>query len=109
MTRIAQFAKFTARPGDGDGVVAALQTALASARTEPGTHVYAIHRQADDPNVVWMYELYASADAQVAHSGSAATAELRAAVGELLAEPLTVTRGLVEEEFGLPTPPDTTS
>jgi quinol monooxygenase YgiN len=109
MTRIAQFAKFTAHRGHGDRVVTALETALAGARTEPGTYVYAIHRQADDPDVVWMYELYASADAQVAHSGSAATAELRAAVGGLLAEPLSVTRGLVGEEFGLPTPPDTTS
>jgi quinol monooxygenase YgiN len=109
MTRIAQFAKFTAHRGHGDRVVAALEAALASARTEPGTHAYAIHQQADDPDVVWMYELYANADAQAAHSGSAATAELRAAVSELLAEPLTVTRGLVGEEFGLPTPPDTAS
>jgi quinol monooxygenase YgiN len=104
MPRIAQFAKFSARSGHGPKVIEALENALAGARTEPGTQVYAIHQQVDDPDVVWMYELYADADAQAAHSGSAATSALRAAVSDLLKEPLTVTRGLVGHEFGLPTP-----
>ena len=103
MSRIAQFAKFTAKPGSGPQVVAVLETALKSAREESGTQVYAIHQQIDDPDVVWMYELYADGDAQAAHSGSDATAVLRSAVGDLLAEPLTVVRGAVGQEFGLPT------
>jgi len=49
-----------------------------------------------------MYELYASVEAQVAHSGSEATARLRAAVADLLAEPLTVTRGSTLNSLGLP-------
>jgi quinol monooxygenase YgiN len=102
MTRIAQFAKFTARSGYGQKVVEALENALAGARTEPGTQVYAIHQQDDDPDVVWMYEVYADADARAAHSASAATSTLRAAVADLLAEPLTVSRCLVGREFGLP-------
>jgi quinol monooxygenase YgiN len=104
MTRIAQFAKFIAHSGLGGKVVEALETALVSARIEPGTQVYAIHQEADNPDVVWMYELYADADARAAHSASAATSALRAAVGDLLAEPLTVSRALVGHEFGLPTP-----
>ena len=102
MTRIAQFAKFTARSGCGQKVVEALEDALVSADTEAGTQVYAIHRLEDDPDVVWMYELYADAAARAAHSGSAATGALRAAVADLLAEPLTVSRCLVGPEFGLP-------
>jgi quinol monooxygenase YgiN len=102
MPRIAQFAKFTAREGHGPTVVEALENALASARTEPGTQVYAIHQQVDDPDVVWMYELYADADARAAHSGSAATSTLRAAVADLLTEPLAVSRCRVGHEFGLP-------
>ena len=49
-----------------------------------------------------MYELYESSEAQQAHSGSEATARLRAAVGDLLKEPLSVQRGTVHEGFGLP-------
>jgi quinol monooxygenase YgiN len=49
-----------------------------------------------------MYELYASPDAQAAHSGSEATARLRAAVADLLSEPLTVTRGSALNSLGLP-------
>jgi quinol monooxygenase YgiN len=102
MTQVAQFAKFTARDGRGKDVVAALNNALVSARNEPGTRVYAIHQQVDQPDVVWMYELYHDIEAQKAHSGSAATAELRAAVADLLAEPLSVTRGHLGSQFGLP-------
>ncbi|MEU6701882.1 antibiotic biosynthesis monooxygenase [Pseudonocardia sp. NPDC046786] len=102
MSRIAQFARFSAKPGRGTEVVEALEEAFLAAESEPGTQVYAIHVQPDDPNVVWMYELYESEQAQRSHSGSQATAALRAAVGELLDEPLTVTRGAVHHEFGLP-------
>jgi quinol monooxygenase YgiN len=102
MTRVAQFAKFTARSGHGPKVVEALENALGSARTEPGTQVYAIHQEVDNPDVVWMYELYADADARAAHSGSPAASALRAAVADLLAEPLTVSRCVVGHEFGLP-------
>lgn len=102
MTRIAQFAKFTAKPGRGGVVVAALETALAGARPEVGTEVYAIHVAADDPDVVWMYDLYSDAEAQAAHSSSAATAQLPASLTELLAEPLSVLRGPVHQDFGLP-------
>jgi quinol monooxygenase YgiN len=101
MTKIAQFAKFTAKKDRGGDVITALEAALASARTEVGTEVYAIHL-GDDPDVVWMYELYADSDAQVSHSASAATALLRSAVADLLDEPLSVTRGPVHDQFGLP-------
>jgi (4S)-4-hydroxy-5-phosphonooxypentane-2,3-dione isomerase len=102
MARIAQFARFTAHSGHGPKVVEALQNALGSARTEPGTQVYAIHQEVGNPDVVWMYELYSDTDAQAAHSGSPATSTLRAAVADLLAEPLTVSRCVVGHEFGLP-------
>jgi len=102
MNRIAQFAKFTAKAGRGGDVVATMETALAAARPEPGTEVYAIHVAVDQPDVVWMYELYADADALTAHSGSPATAQMRASLAELLAEPTVVLRGNVPRDFGLP-------
>ncbi|TWG98562.1 quinol monooxygenase YgiN [Nocardioides sp. J9] len=102
MSQIAQFARFPAKPGRGADVVAALETALAAARGEAGTQVYAIHVQPDDADVVWMYELYESAQAQANHSSSEATAALRAAVGDLLDGSLTVSRGSIHAGFGLP-------
>jgi quinol monooxygenase YgiN len=102
MPQIAQFARFNAKAGQGDKVLAALTDASAAAAGEEGTLVYAIHVAPDDPDAVWMYELYASPEAQAAHSGSEATARLRAAVKDLLAEPLTVSRGVPSRAFGLP-------
>jgi quinol monooxygenase YgiN len=49
-----------------------------------------------------MYELYSDAEAQAAHSSNAATAQLRASLTELLAEPLSVLCGPVHQDFGLP-------
>ena len=102
MTQIAQFARFAAKPGQGDKVFAALADASAAAAQEEGTLVYAIHVAPEDPDTVWMYELYTGPEAQAAHSGSAATAQLRAAVADLLAEPLSVSRGVPTKAFGLP-------
>lgn len=102
MTQIAQFARFAAKPGLGGKVVAALEDASVAAADEEGTLVYAIHVAPDDPDTVWMYELYASPEAQAAHSGSTATAALRAAVADLLNEPLAVSKGVPAKAFGLP-------
>jgi len=102
MDQIAQFAKFAARPGHGEKVLAALEDASRAAAEEQGTLVYVIHVAPDNADTIWMYELYASAEAQAAHSGSAATARLRAAVADLLAEPLTVSKGILHKALGLP-------
>jgi quinol monooxygenase YgiN len=104
MTYIAQYARFAAREGLAGKVRAALEEAAAAAVQEPGTLLYLIHDSQSEPDTIWMYELYASPDAQAAHSGSEATARLRAAVADLLAEPLTVTRGSALNSLGLPHP-----
>jgi quinol monooxygenase YgiN len=97
MAQIAQYARFTARPGLGEQVLALLDEASRAAAEEPGTVTYTLHVDPNEVDVVWMYELYASPEAQTAHSGSEATAKLRAGVAGLLAEPLSVTRGTVYE------------
>jgi quinol monooxygenase YgiN len=102
VTRVAQFAKLTGNPGCGAQVETALQAAKAAAANEPGTEVFAIHRDPAEVDVRWVYEVYLSRDAQAAHSGSAATAQLRETLSGLLSEPLSVLQGLLLEEFGLP-------
>jgi quinol monooxygenase YgiN len=102
MANIAQYARFAAKDGLAGKVRAALEEAAVTAAAEPGTLLYLIHDSQTEPDTIWMYELYASAEAQAAHSGSEATARLRAAVADLLAEPLTVTRGSTLNSHGLP-------
>jgi 4-carboxymuconolactone decarboxylase len=108
VSRIAQFARLAARPGCGTEVQTALREAKTAAEAEPGTEVFAIHTEPGNPEVVWVYELYLDSDAQAAHSGSAATARLRETLADRLLEPLSVLRGALEDDFGLPAggPPD---
>jgi quinol monooxygenase YgiN len=99
---VAQYAKFAAKPGLGQKVVGLLEDASTTAEAETGTLVYAIHVTVDDPDTIWLYELYDSPESQVAHSSSEATARLRSGVADLLSEPLTVSRGNPRVAYGLP-------
>lgn len=101
MSRIAQYARFAAKEGLGGKVREALEEAALAAAEEPGTLLYLIHDSQTEPDTIWMYELYENSDAQAAHSGSEATARLRATVGDLLAEPLVVSRGSALNSLGL--------
>lgn len=95
MTKVAVHAKFTAHPGRGDELVAALEEMFDTVLDEPDTLVYALHRDDDDPDVVWMYELYAAPEGLEAHGQSAAADRLGRRLEELLAR---------EPEVGFTTP-----
>jgi len=84
---VAVFAEVTAQPGKRDEVVAAAREAFAAALEEAGTAVYSVHVSDDEPDVVRFYEVYDSAEARAAHSGSEAVATLVAALGGLVAAP----------------------
>lgn len=84
MTKVAVWAKIPAAPGKRDELIAALQTALETARAEPGTIYYMLHTDAADPDALFMYELYESQDALNAHMGSEAFKALGPAIGPLL-------------------------
>lgn len=84
MSKVAVVAKIPAAPGRRDELVAALQTALDTARGEPGTEYYILHADAKDPDVLWMYELYTDQAALDAHMGSEAFKALGPAIGPLL-------------------------
>lgn len=87
MAQLAVHARFTAHAGRGDELVAAVDAMFPTVAEEAGTLVYAVHRDRDDPDVVVMYELYASEDALDEHGASAAAAELGRRLEDLLAEP----------------------
>src|SRR5262249_54333762 len=81
MSQIAVIAKIPAAPGKRDELVAALQTALQRAESDPGTLTYILHADAKDAALVWFYELYADQDAAAAHSTSDAFKALGPAIG----------------------------
>jgi quinol monooxygenase YgiN len=103
MSMVAQYARFVAKKGMGGAVRDALELAAETAATEVGTVVYIVHVALDDPDTVWMYELYASLEAQQLHSSSEATAQLRATVADLVGEPIVVLKGEPVRVLGLTT------
>src|SRR5262249_56219334 len=75
MPQVALLARFTAKDGKGDEVVAAFEPIIDQVRDEPGTLLYVMNRAKDDPDVFWFAELYADEDAFAAHGASDAMAQ----------------------------------
>jgi quinol monooxygenase YgiN len=60
MERIARYGKTRARPGHGEELARHLLAAADELRDDAGCELYLINRQADDPDVVWVTELWRS-------------------------------------------------
>jgi quinol monooxygenase YgiN len=80
MSKVAIVAKMTAKEGQRDQLVEALQPLLEAVKGESGTEVYAMHTDASAPEVVWFYELYTDQEAMMLH-GTSQT--MKAVGGEL--------------------------
>lgn len=85
MTKTAILARISAKPGKRDDLIAALQTALETAKGEQGTIYYILHTDAKNADVLYMYELYENQDAFNAHVGSDAFKALGPAITPFLA------------------------
>jgi quinol monooxygenase YgiN len=84
--KVAVIAKLTAAEGKRDELAAAIaDVGMRNVAGEPGTLVYAAHKDQKDENVIWFYELYSDGDALAAHGGSDAMKEFGRATGPLLA------------------------
>lgn len=77
--------KFTAQPGRGDDLADRLLQAADSLRDTPGCELYVINRVPEEPDVVWVTELWLSQDALEASLEQLATDEGRALLAELQA------------------------
>ncbi len=60
MTRIARYARFSAHEGRGDELAEQLLAAADGLAAEPGCLIYLINRQAGEPDVLWVTELWRS-------------------------------------------------
>jgi (4S)-4-hydroxy-5-phosphonooxypentane-2,3-dione isomerase len=86
MSQVSLFARFTAKEGKGDEIVAAFEPIIDQVRNEPGTLLYLINRSKEDPDVFWTAELYTDEDALAAHGASDAMAKAGPTLGPLIAE-----------------------
>jgi (4S)-4-hydroxy-5-phosphonooxypentane-2,3-dione isomerase len=86
MPKVALLAKFKAKEGKAEELIAAFEPVLEQAEREPGTLLYALHRSKDDPDLFWVCELYADSDAFAAHAKSDAMAAATPVLEEFIAE-----------------------
>jgi quinol monooxygenase YgiN/quercetin dioxygenase-like cupin family protein len=60
MAPVARYAKATARPGQGEVLASRLLDVARGLSEAPGCRLYLINRSQDDPDVVWVTELWQS-------------------------------------------------
>jgi len=84
MPKVALVARFKAKEGKAEELIAAFQPVIEQAEGEPGTLLYALHRSRDDPDLFWVCELYADSDAFDAHVKSDAMAAAAPVLRELI-------------------------
>lgn len=58
MSQIARYGKATAREGQGEQLAGILLAAAAELEDDPGCQLYLINRQAGQPDVIWVTELW---------------------------------------------------
>ena len=85
MAKTALLAKLTAKDGQRDALLAVIaDLGMKNVSGEPGTEVYAAHKDQNDANVVWFYEMYTDGDALAAHGGSDRMKEFGRATAEFM-------------------------
>ena len=85
MSKPVLLAKLTAVDGKRDELLAMIgDMGMKNVSGEPGTEIYAAHKDQGDENVVWFYEMYTDGDALKAHGGSDAMKDFGRATGPLM-------------------------
>jgi quinol monooxygenase YgiN len=86
VSQVARYGKATAKPGRGGELAEILLAAAAELEDDPGCEIYLINRQADQPDVIWVTELWrsqADLDASLEHiRGSSSVAAAMALVDD---------------------------
>ena len=62
MSRIARYGKSVARAGEGEKLAEVLLEAANGLEDDPGCELYLINRQAGEPDVIWVTELWRGQD-----------------------------------------------
>ena len=82
MSKRTVLAKLPLKPGSRATVVEGFQSMLEHIeQNEPGTLTYLLHEDTKDPDVLWVYEVYADDESFKAHGSSDAMKAFGAAYG----------------------------
>jgi quinol monooxygenase YgiN len=60
MSKVARYGKAKAHAGKGDELARVLLDAAAELDADPGCELYLVNRQVDDPDLIWVTELWRS-------------------------------------------------
>jgi quinol monooxygenase YgiN/uncharacterized cupin superfamily protein len=82
MSRVGRYAKFTAKPGQADALADRILEVAEGLRATPGCELYVINRVADEPEAVWVTELWSS---QADVDAALETEEAKAAIPGVMA------------------------
>jgi quinol monooxygenase YgiN/mannose-6-phosphate isomerase-like protein (cupin superfamily) len=82
MSRVGRYVKCTAKPGHGDALAERLLGVAEGLRALAGCELYVINRATDDPDTIWVTEVWRS---QEELDASLETEEARAAIPEVMA------------------------
>lgn len=86
MAKTAIIAKLTAKDGMRDDLAAVIaDMGMKNVSGEPGTELYASHKDKGDDNVIWFYELYTDDASVKAHGGSDGMKEFGRATAPFMA------------------------
>jgi quinol monooxygenase YgiN/mannose-6-phosphate isomerase-like protein (cupin superfamily) len=86
MSQVARYGKMVAREGQGQRAAELLLAAADELRSDPGCDLYLINREAGNPDVIWVTELWRSQEDLDAVIEKIRGSEQVAAVMELMAE-----------------------
>ena len=84
MGKVSIIATITVKDGRGDDVIAAFAKGAELLHTEPGTEMYVLHRNQNDPNTFYVTELYTDQAAVDAHMSGEVMAALGGALGDAI-------------------------
>jgi quinol monooxygenase YgiN len=85
MARVGRYVKMSAPPGQGDALATVMLQVAGSLRATPGCELYAINRAVEDPDAVWVTEVWESQQALDDSIAALRTEEARARLGEVQA------------------------
>ena len=85
MARVGRYVKMSAQPGQGEALAALMLQVAAGLSATPGCELYAINRAVEDPDAVWVTEVWTSQRALDDSLAVLRTGEGRARLGEVQA------------------------
>ena len=90
MENVVVVAMFRVHPGRGEEAVAAFSPTIEQTHGEEGCNAYALHRDANDPDVLVLVERWVDREALDSHLQQPYVARLGEVAGEFLVEPPTI-------------------